>query len=174
MSTEQPQVVEQTEKMLPPKQELFCSYYIENSELFGNATLCYAEAYEYKLDTLSQEEPLDAEQKPTGERSEYDKAYNVCSVEGARLLRSPRIQARLNELLKSMFTDEIADREHMKVMLQNRDLPSKMAAIREFNKLKARITEKIDLTSKGESVSVFKFLTPSASPEKESPASPKT
>ena len=30
---------------LNPRQELFCRYYTQNDELFGNATLSYAEAY---------------------------------------------------------------------------------------------------------------------------------
>jgi hypothetical protein len=31
----------------------FCRYYTQNEKLFGNATHSYAEAYDYKLDTLS-------------------------------------------------------------------------------------------------------------------------
>jgi hypothetical protein len=38
---------------LNPQCELFCRYYTQNEKLFGNATHSYAEAYDYKLDTLS-------------------------------------------------------------------------------------------------------------------------
>lgn len=45
----------ENENGLFPKQELFCHYYTMPGDFFGNATLAYAEAYGYKLDTLSQE-----------------------------------------------------------------------------------------------------------------------
>jgi hypothetical protein len=64
---------------LRPQHELFCQLYVKNEELFGNGTLCYAEAYNYKLETLSHEETRD-EGGQLIEDSEYDKAYNVCSV----------------------------------------------------------------------------------------------
>jgi hypothetical protein len=38
---------------LKPQQELFCRYYTQDFSLCGNATLSYAEAYEYKLDELA-------------------------------------------------------------------------------------------------------------------------
>jgi hypothetical protein len=41
---------EQEQTELNAKRELFCRYYTQNSELFGNATLSYAEAFDYKLE----------------------------------------------------------------------------------------------------------------------------
>ncbi len=128
---------------LNPKHELFCQFYVKNSELFGNATLSYAEAYAYSLDELSRAKPMDAEGKPTDD-SEYQKQYNVCSVEGHRLLRSPKIQDRLTKLLNEMLKDDVVDRELVKVILQDHKPEAKVAAIREYNKLKARITEKVE------------------------------
>lgn len=131
-----------------PKWELFCRYYTQNQALFGNATLCYAEAYSYKLDELSEVAVYETNEKDEEvkvEDSEYVKAYNVCSVEGARLLRTPRIQARLTKLLNELLKDEIVDAQLAKTIMQDRKLDSKIAAIREYNKLRQRITDKLDL-----------------------------
>ena len=44
-----------TDFPLNPQRELFCRDYTQNSELFGQATISYAESYGYGLDTLSKE-----------------------------------------------------------------------------------------------------------------------
>lgn len=140
-----------TTDQLKAKRELFCRYYTQNDELFGNATHAYAEAYDYKLDTLSQDaiyaEEIDEEtgQKRRGELIEdsaYDKAVHVCAVEGSRLLRSPEIQARITELLNELLADGVVDSQLAKLILQNQDNTSKIAAIREYNKLRGRIIDK--------------------------------
>lgn len=77
------------------------------------------------------------------ESSSYDKAINICGVQGNRLLRSFKIQDRIRKLFNEMLTDEFVDGELSKVVAQDHDLSSKMAAVREFNKLKARITDRI-------------------------------
>lgn len=143
-------------EVLNPKQELFCQFYVMNDELFGNATLSYAEAYDYKLDTLSKERPILSTDdlgnpKEYGE-SEYDLAYNVCAVTSSRSLRSAKVQLRVRELLNELLKDDVVDSELAKVIRQNHKLESKMAAIREYNKLKGRIIDKTDLTSKGEQI----------------------
>lgn len=144
---------------LKPQHELFCQLYIKNEALFGNATLCYAEAYNYKLDTLSHKETRDDEDNLI-EASEYDRAYNVCSVQGHALLRMPKLQDRINRLLNEMLKDDIVDAQLAKVILQDRKLDSKVAAIREYNKIRQRITEKVDLTSGGEKVQGFQLIAP--------------
>jgi hypothetical protein len=138
---------------LNPKHEKFCQLYAKNSELFGNGTLCYAETYTYKLDTLSRERLKDSEGKE--QPSEYERAYNVCSVEANRLLRNPRIDARLTKLLNEMLRDDIVDRELAKTILQDRKLEPKISAIREYNKLKQRIIEKVEHSG---SVSISNIL----------------
>jgi hypothetical protein len=136
---------------LDPKQELFCRYYTQNSELFGAATLSYAEAYDYKLDILSHEgvyeQVLDEE---TGEyrngdlieASEYDKAYNVCAVMAGRLLKKAHIQDRCRTLLNELLKDEVVDSERAKVIMQDRDLASKLRGIISYDKLRGRIIDK--------------------------------
>lgn len=137
---------------LTPQQELFCRFYTQNSELFGHVTLSYAEAYGYDLDSLSKEKPLISEEPKKYGDSEYDLAYNTCAANGSRLLRNDKIQKRVITLLNEYMRDEVVDAELVKVIMQNYKLESKVAAIREYNKLKQRITEKTDITTNGESI----------------------
>lgn len=129
---------------LNPKQELFCKFYSQNRETLGNATHSYAEAYNYDLDSLSRESKHDVDGKLV-ENSEYDKSIHVCAVEGRKLLRKPVINDRITQLLNEWMTEQNVDGELAKVIQQDRDLNSKVAAVREFNKLKARITDKIEV-----------------------------
>lgn len=139
------------------KQELFCRYYTQNEELFGNATHSYAEAFGYNLDGLSHDDAvyenyIDEEGKESRrcvEASSYDRAYNVCSVTGNRLLRKAKVQARITVLLNELLEDKIVDSQLAKVIMQNKELPAKIAGIREYNKLKQRIVDKADITSDG-------------------------
>jgi len=145
--------------LLKPQHELFCQLYVKNEELFGNATLCYAEAYNYKLDTLSHEESRD-EFGQLIEASEYDRAYNTCSVDGSKLLRNAKVQERITKFLNEMLKDDIVDAQLAKVILQNDKLEPKVSAIREYNKIRQRITEKVDVTSGGERVTGFQMIPP--------------
>lgn len=139
---------------LSPQQELFCRFYAQNNELFSNGTLSYAEAYDFRLDELSHESPIiktdDKGKAVEWGESEYTKAYNTCSALASRLLRSEKIQNRVISLMNEWMKDEVVDSELFKVIMQNSKLESKVAAIREYNKIKGRVTEKIDHTSKGE------------------------
>ncbi len=145
---------------LNPQQELFCQYFTRNDSLRGHGTLSYAEAYKFKLDEMSDDDAV-YEQKEDGTRgkkiesSTYDKAYQVCSTQGSRLLRNVHIQKRLTELFNELLRDDVVDGELSKVILQNEDLSPKMKAISEYNKLKGRITEKTDITSAGKKIESF-------------------
>lgn len=140
----------QQDEVLKAKRELFCQYYTSNSETFGNATHSYAEAYEYKLDELSHEPTrvnVGNTKRTKKGPSEYDKAYNVCGVEGNRLLKSPKIQARIRELLNALLKDDVVDSELSKLILQDDDKPTKRQAISEYNKLRGRIIDKTKIVS---------------------------
>jgi hypothetical protein len=127
------------------RREAFCQYYTKNQQLFGNATHSYAEAFSYRLDELSRD---DAKYKGKGakrklvEPSSYDKAYNVCAVEGARLLRNPKVQERITALLNELLRDDIVDSQLAKIITQDDDLQSKVRAINEYNKVRGRIIDK--------------------------------
>jgi hypothetical protein len=140
----------QEAEALKAKRELFCRYYTQNQELFGNATLSYAEAFDYKLDELSREgvyEEIESEdgtieQGKLLEPSEYDKAYHTCSVLSSRLLRNADIQARITALLNELLKDNIVDSQLAKLITQDSDNTAKIAGIREYNKLRGRIIDK--------------------------------
>lgn len=143
-------------RKLTPKQELFCQLYVNNKLLFGNATLCYAQAYAYKLDSLSTEaiyrEEFDEETEQAKnikvDDSPYDKAYRVCQVTSSQLLSNPIINDRINDLLYEMMSEKNVDTELTWLMNQRTELGPKVQAIREFNKLKGRIKGKGELEIK--------------------------
>lgn len=115
---------------LTPKQELFCIYYTSDKESFANGTQSYIEAYD-----------IDVHKKG---------AYRSAQVNASKMLSNAIILKRVNELLDlGGLNEEFVDKQLNFVITQNSDLPSKVAGIREFNKLRGRITEKIDHTTKG-------------------------
>jgi hypothetical protein len=119
------------EDKLNPKQELFCKLYSSDKEFFGNGVQSYIEAYEINI--LKQG------------------AYNGARSSAYDLLTNPHILKRIDELLEVKgLNDSQVDKELLFVIQQKADLGSKVAAIREYNKLKQRITEKIDHTTKGD------------------------
>lgn len=125
-------------KPLNLKNELFCQYY--TNELFGNATLSYSAAYGIELLSLSRTHERDPE---TGKviESEYKRKEAVCAVNGAKLLRIAKIDARIRKLIKARFNDDVVDTEHMKVIMQNEDRGAKMAGVREYNRVKGRVKD---------------------------------
>ena len=137
------------DQVLTLEQELFCRLYTQNTEFFGNATLTYAEAYGFDLDKLDRTREKDERGKEIIGTSEYEKVYNVCSAAGSRLLRNVKVQVFLRKCRNEFMRDDVVDGELVKTILQDYELPSKIAAIREYNKLKQRIIDKIDHTTKG-------------------------
>jgi hypothetical protein len=136
-----------------PKWELFCAYYVQNSDTFGNGTQSYGEAYEYNLDELSRDDAMYDWEGEGKERrkiitvdSTYDRAINVCAMQSSRLLRNAKIQHRIREMLNEMLRDEVIDGELSKLVMQDKDLAAKMSAIREYNKLRNRITDHVKHT----------------------------
>jgi hypothetical protein len=141
------------QKKLTAQQELFCRFYTQNEELFGNATLCYAESHGFQLDTLSRECPRRSDEPKHSctddcPRSEYEFAYQTCSSNGSRALRNAKIQERITALLNEMLKDDVVDSQLAKLIL-SADGPTRIAAIREYNKLRQRIVEKVDHTTGG-------------------------
>lgn len=122
-------------------QEIFCRYYALHKEYRRNATLAYALAFDYQLEKLSDEQPcleMQGNKCVKHAPSARQKAYNVCSVQASRLLNQPKIQRRVRGLLNEFLQDEFVDAEMADVILQDSELPSKVAAIREYNKLRKR------------------------------------
>jgi hypothetical protein len=125
------------EKELNAKRELFCRHYAQGEGTFGNATLSYAAAYDIDLQFINKtdrwgnqvQQPVDLGR------------YNVCSVNGSRLLRDAKVKKRVQELRLELLNDEFVDAELVNVIQQNEERGPKVAAIREFNKLRMRIVD---------------------------------
>lgn len=123
---------------LNPKQEAFCRHYAKGEGTFGNATLSYSAAYDIDIGDLSRRDMVGN----TIVGREFKDEYQTCSVNGARLLRNAKVQARITELLNELLQDEIVDAELAKVIKQDGDLAPKVQAIKEYNKLRGRIIDK--------------------------------
>lgn len=126
----QPTSGDQPKRKLTLKQERFCQLYARGNETYGHGTLSYLAVFG---------------SKKTG--------YRTAQVNSSRLLSNAMISDRINELLESDgLNDQFVDSQLMLLLRQNEDKGSKLGAIREYNKVKGRITEKIDHTSKGEKI----------------------
>lgn len=115
------------------RQEKFCRLYASDKEFFGNGVESYCEAY--NVDT----------NKPN---------WNAVARQSAsKLLTNSNILVRINELIETTaFNDEHADKQLSFLITQHGDLGSKLGAIKEYNKLKQRIIDKTDITSKGKAI----------------------
>lgn len=118
---------------LNPKQEKFCLNYV-TQEFFANGVKSYADAYGIDLT------------KPG--------KYQQAQVSASDLLLNPMVLKRINELLDlAGLNDAFVDKQLTFVIMQNSDLGSKVAAIREYNKLRQRITDKMKVEHTGNIIS---------------------
>lgn len=105
---------------LTPKQELFCKIYATDRDCFGNGVQAYLEVF-------------NTEKKPV--------TYKSARVLAYRLLTKVNICNKIRELLDIYISNEVVDKELGQVILQYGDLSSKVAAVREYNKVKSRVKE---------------------------------
>lgn len=125
---------------LNAKQETFCKLYATDREFFGNGVQTYIEVYE--PDTT----------KPNW--------YKNACASASEILRNPKVYTRINELLEDGgLNDMNVDKQLQMLINQHADFGSKIAAIREYNKLKQRITDKIDHTSGGKPLPILGGVT---------------
>lgn len=172
-------VEENIEDILTPKQERFCLNYTQNIEFYGNATSSYADAYEIDLYNLPKDDSIwllkdgtevskreldiiesQSEARTKGARiikdSTYQKAYDYCSKAGSRLRRNGKIQKRCRDLLNELMLDDVIDARLIDIILKGANSDS-ISAIKEYNKLKQRITDKQEIEHKG-SIAGFNFI----------------
>lgn len=108
------------------QQERFCQYYVTPGEFFGNGLQSYAHAYD-----------IDIVLNP--------KKKQVVGNAACAMLKEPKIMRRINDLLISDgFNDLNIDKQLKFLIDQYGDLPTKLNAIKEYNKLKNRITDRIE------------------------------
>jgi len=103
---------------LTPKEELFCQLYTKDRGCFGNAVRSYMIAY-----NVSQKR--------------YDSARTLAN----KLFAKAGIRSRIDQLMNLVIDDAIVDTELAYVIKQTDELPAKVAAIREYNRVKKRVEE---------------------------------
>jgi len=111
-------------KKLNPKQELFCKLYATDRDCFGNGVQAYLKVYSTKKKPIS---------------------YKAARVSAFDLLTKPNICDRIREQIDIYISDEVVDKELGMVILQYADIPSKVAAVREYNKVKSRVINKFEI-----------------------------
>ncbi len=120
-------MVDKATMKLNLKQEKFCQLYTsQDREMFGNGVESYIEAYE-----------------PDKSNENW---YNGAKASASRLLSSVNVIERINELLEEGgFLDQNIDKQHLFLINQHADLKTKLGAIKEYNALKKRIGNKLEL-----------------------------
>lgn len=112
------------ERKLTLKQEKFCVLYATDHSFFGNATQAYIKAYNIDVSVPGQ--------------------YSVAAQSANDNLKKPHIYKRINQLLEDIgFSDAEVDKQLAFLIAQHGDLRTKVAAIKEYNALKSRITKKV-------------------------------
>lgn len=125
---------------LNPKQEEFCRLYTTEVEFFGNGVQAYIESY-----------------NPNTTKPNW---YKTACASASQLLSNIKVCERINQLLEENgLNDQNVDKQLLFLINQHADFKSKVSAIKEYNKLKTRITDKLDVTSKGESINPYADLT---------------
>ncbi len=119
---------EAPERGLNPRQEMFCKLYATDREFFGNGVQSYLEVY-----GLADDEGCSI-------------TYDTAKVNASKLLTNTNILKRINELLEMEgLNDSFVDKQLNLLITQNADFKAKVAAIKEYNSLKNRIKQKIDI-----------------------------
>lgn len=114
----EPPVEEVVAEKLNPKQEMFCRLYATDRDSFGNGTRAYMKAYGLK-----------------------ESQYTTARSNAQRLLTNADICRRIGELLDLTLNDTVVDRELAFVITQHDNLAAKMAAIKEYNRIKKRASD---------------------------------
>lgn len=140
--------------LLSLRQEMFCEYMVQIGDTFDNATLSYAEAYNFDLASMSRDPVYASDGITKLQESEYHNAYDYCSRAGWRLRRSEKINNRIRQLLNELKRNEVVDAVLMQIILNGKKDSDRISAAKEYNALEQRITKKLDLTTKGESLNV--------------------
>jgi hypothetical protein len=109
-------------------QKRFCELYAYGPNR-GNGVLSYSEAYEIDLSEKS--------------------GYGTCRSNASKLLTKTDILDYIRSLYESNdLNDTLVDNELAFVIKQNSDFGSKVAAIKEYNSLKSRIKNRLEVTTR--------------------------
>lgn len=117
-------MAKEKKKRLNLKQEKFCQLYASDAEFFGNGVQSYIEAYD---------------------PAKIGNWYNTARSRASELLTSPNILNRVNELFEARgLNDVFVDKQLEKLITQDADFKSKIAAIKEYNAMRQRVVKKIE------------------------------
>jgi hypothetical protein len=108
-------------KRLNMRQDLFCKIYATDPECMGSGTYAYMKAYGIK-------------------------SYDVAKASATQMIAKPHIMARINEYIDTDgFNDMNVDKQLGYVVNQHKDLHAKVKGIQEYNKLKKRIINTLEI-----------------------------
>jgi hypothetical protein len=125
---------------LNDQQKKFCELYAY-SNMRGNGVQCYLEAYDTDKDS-----PI---------------TYASARTGASRLLTDVDILSYIRELYEEGdLNDTIVDNELAFLIKQSADFGSKLGAIKEYNALKSRVKNKLDLTTNGKDLSGIQIYIP--------------
>jgi hypothetical protein len=123
------EVPKKNENGLNLQQEEFCQLYTTDAEFFGNGVQAYIEAY-----------------KPDQSKPNW---YKTSLAAASRLLANVKICERINQLLEEGgLNDQFVDKQLTFLVTQHADFKSKLGAIKEYNKLKKRVSDRLEHTGK--------------------------
>lgn len=141
--------VEKVSTKLNPKQKRFCELFASDKELFGNGVQSYAEAYGIDLSVRG--------------------SYSAAVAAASRLLTNVKILDEINRIFEFRgLNDVFVDKQLEKLITQDADFKSKVAAIREYNSLKGRIIKKLDHTTDGQPLTALVQFVDGNNPDKPS------
>ncbi len=104
------------------RQDMFCKIYATDPYCMGNGADCYKKAY--------------------GDQISYD----VAKASASKFLSDDRFTARIDEYIEvDGFNNQTVDKHHLFLIRQKKDLGVSMKGIQEYNKLKKRIDNKLEL-----------------------------
>jgi len=167
---------EEVQDLLTANQERFCINYTQNYELFGNATLSYAEAFdfdlesqptndaqyrfedgtiyaEYELEDIDIKSEYHISKGKKIQDSSYKRMYDNVSTYASKLRRNLKIQSRCRDLLNEFMNDKVIDARLTEIILDG-DSTASIQAIKEYNKLRQRIIDRKDITTDGKPITI--------------------
>lgn len=118
-------------------EERFCRIYVSATEFYGNGTQSYIEAYDVQVVKGTREKLEKGKRKKLTIESVRTMAY--------RLLTRVDILGRIDQLLEEGgLNDAFIDKQLKHLITQHADPRVQLAAITEYNKLKARIVSNVN------------------------------
>ncbi len=124
-----PTTDDKTDTELNLRQKAFCELFSSDREFFGNGVMSYAEAYSIDLSKKG--------------------AYKTAQVNASRLLSNAIVLAEIDRLLELHgLNDSFVDKQLEFLITQSADYSAKLGSIREYNKLKKRVADRLEHTGK--------------------------